>query len=191
MTWQHSASWSGILITQILSDLAQEIVDYFCFCQHEVIFLVWWFLVDQSWRQRGKRQIKSIWKYFPHASFKQYTANLYFVSNNRVDELETDSNQIGATAKCATHTGRCDHRGILAGWVGGVLKAKVSDGKVGKRLKPNSWPYLDCPYNPICPCNCCKHLESTLRRGASIWQKQYSCSASTKKLLNKMPQKKW
>ena len=118
MTWQHSASWSGILITQILSDLAQEIVDYFCFCQHEVIFLVWWFLVDQSWRQRGKRQIKSIWKYFPHASFKQYTANLYFVSSNRVDELETDSNQIGATAKCATHTGRCDHRGILAGWVG-------------------------------------------------------------------------
>ena len=31
-------------------------------------------------------------------------------------------------------------RGILASWVGGVLvlKAKVSDGKVGKRLKPNS-----------------------------------------------------
>ena len=66
--------------------------------------------------------------------------NLKFASSTRVDELETDSNQIGATAKCATHTGRCDHRQGILGWVGGVLvlKAKVSDGKVGKRLKPNS-----------------------------------------------------
>ena len=97
----------------------------------------WWIGVDD----RGETtHTKSIWKHFPNATFKQYTANLYFASSNRVDELETDSNQIGATAKCATHTGRCDHRGILAGWVGGVLvlKAKVSDGKVGKRLKPNS-----------------------------------------------------
>ena len=61
------ASWSGILITQTLIILIQEIVDYFCFCQHEVIFLVWCLLVDQiELTTEGKRQIKSIWKHLPH-----------------------------------------------------------------------------------------------------------------------------
>ena len=95
--------------------------------------------------------IKSIWKHLPHATFKQYTANSYFASSNRVDELETDCNQIGATAKCATHTGRCDHRGILAGWVGGVLKAKVSDGKVGKLLKHQFMTLVGLPQQPNLP----------------------------------------
>ena len=143
---KYSSSWSKrLLIIPIFANLKW-------FSLSDVL---WWIRVDD--RGEKRQRIKSIWKHIPHALFKQYTADLYFASSNRVDELETDSNQIGATAKCATHTGRCDHRQGDLGWLGGVLKAKVSDGKVGKRLKPNSWPYLDCPYNPICPCNCCKH----------------------------------
>ena len=121
MTWQHSASWSGILNSLLLkysTSSSKRLLIIYVFAN-----MKWFSLSDVFWWIRGddreeKRHVKSICKHLPHATFKQYTANLYFASSNRVDELETDSNQIGATAKCATHTGRCDHRGILAGWVG-------------------------------------------------------------------------